>query len=210
MLEHRRLAAHERDAARAARRRIERDLHDGAQQRLIALQIQLALVRERIEPDAPAGAAALRALEREAERTAEELRALAHGTAPPLLAEHGIGPALRAASRGAPLPTIVRGDVEGRHPPAVERTVYFACMEALQNAAKHARGATGVTIAIDHEPAEALRFEVRDDGPGFAPGVRYGAGLRGLRERLAAVGGRLDIDAPPGGGTRVTGVIPSA
>jgi signal transduction histidine kinase len=95
-----------------------------------------------------------------------------------------------------------------RYGPEVERTVYFACMEALQNAAKHAHGATGVTITVRER--DRLRFEVRDDGAGFAPGRvgDGGAGLVNLRERLAAVGGVLDVASVPGGGTCVAGAIP--
>jgi signal transduction histidine kinase len=190
-------------AADRERRRIERDLHDGAQQRLVALQINLALLRDRI---APRESEALRALEREVGAASAEMRALAHGIYPPLLTERGLAEALRAAARLAPLPTTVAaGDVR-RYGPEVERTVYFACMEALQNAAKHANGATGVTITVSER--DRLRFEVRDDGAGFAPGRGGGAGLANLRERLASVGGVLDVASVPGGGTCVAGAIP--
>jgi signal transduction histidine kinase len=190
------------------RRRIERDLHDGAQQRLVALQIRLALLREQIEPEAPESAAALRRFEGEIETASEEVRALAHGIYPPQLTERGLAHALRSAARGAPLPTTVHTEHIGRYGPAVESTVYFACMEALQNAAKHAHGATGVTIDVCENGR--LRFEVRDDGPGFAPRerARDGSGLANLRDRLAAVGGELEIRSAPGDGTRVAGVIP--
>ena len=190
------------------RRRIERDLHDGAQQRLVALQIRLALLREQIAPTAPEGAAALRRFEGEIELASEEVRALAHGIYPPQLTERGLAYALRAAARSAPLPTTVRIEHVGRYGPAVESTVYFACMEALQNAAKHAHGASGVTISLTENGR--LRFEVRDDGPGFAPDehAHDGSGLANLRDRLAAVGGELEIRSAPGDGTRVAGVIP--
>jgi signal transduction histidine kinase len=191
------------------RRRIERDLHDGAQQRLVALQIRLALLREQIEPDAPASAAALRGFEGEIETASEEVRALAHGIYPPQLTERGLAHALRAAARAAPLPTTVRTEHVGRYDPAVESTVYFACMEALQTAAKHAHGASGVAISVTENGR--LRFEVRDDGPGFSPAehAHDGSGLANLRDRLAAVGGELEIRSAPGAGTRVAGVIPS-
>jgi signal transduction histidine kinase len=190
------------------RKRIERDLHDGAQQRLVALQIRLGLLREQIEPEAPESAAALRRFEGEVETAAEEVRALAHGIYPPQLTERGLGDALRSAARGAALPTTVRAEHVGRYDPAVESTVYFACMEALQNAAKHAHGATRVTIEVSENGG--LRFEVRDDGPGFAPGGHApdGSGLANLRDRLAAVGGELEIRSAPGDGTRVAGIIP--
>ncbi len=190
------------------RRRIERDLHDGAQQRLVAIQIHLALLRERLEDDAPESAAALQGIEDDVELATEEVRALAHGIYPPLLTERGLAEALQAAARSAPLPTSVRIAAIGRYDPEVESTVYFACMEALQNAAKHAGGASGVTIEVSDNGR--LRFEVRDDGAGFAPGrmPSDGSGLANLHDRLAAVGGEIAIESSPGDGTRVAGVIP--
>jgi signal transduction histidine kinase len=190
------------------RRRIERDLHDGAQQRLVAIQIRLALLREQLEQEAPARAVTVRRLEDDVETATEEVRALAHGIYPPLLSERGLTEALRAAARSAPLPTTVHMDHVGRYSADVESTVYFACMEALQNAAKHAEGATRVTIAVADNGR--LRFEVRDDGVGFATGGRAydGDGLANLHDRLAAVGGELEVDSVPGDGTCVAGAIP--
>jgi signal transduction histidine kinase len=191
------------------RRRLERDLHDGAQQRLVALQIKLALLREQLERDASARAEAARDLEVDVERASEEVRSLAHGIHPPMLAERGIRDALRAAARSAPLPTIVRATRLPRYPPEVESAVYFACMEALQNATKHAIGATGVTISVAGSDDGRVRFEVRDDGAGFRPSEHDGGtGLANLRERLAALGGELAIASAPGDGTRVVGTIP--
>jgi signal transduction histidine kinase len=191
------------------RRRIERDLHDGAQQRLVALQIGLALLREELESSAPASVAAVRRLEREAAAATAELRALAHGIRPPLLSERGLGDALAEAARRSVVPVAVRTDGVGRLGPEIESAVYFACIEALQNAAKHARGATGVEISLRCEPDGALRFEVRDDGPGLRAGDEAnGTGLVNLRERLAAIGGELLVVSPPDGGTCVAGVVP--
>ena len=188
------------------RRRIERDLHDGAQQRLVALRARLQLVAERLNGDSPAGAAAIQRLDEEVEATIDEVRSFARGVYPSLLVERGLAEALRAAGRSAPIPTIVDADRIGRYPPEIEATVYFACMEALQNVAKHARGARGAVISVSHNPH--LRFEVRDDGAGFRPGdAGAGSGLTNLRDRLAAVGGALDVESAPGRGTRVTGVI---
>jgi signal transduction histidine kinase len=190
------------------RRRIERDLHDGAQQRLVALRVRLGLVADRIEGNSPAGAEAVRALEGAVDETLDEVRSFARGIYPALLAERGLSEALRAVGRSAQIPTIVDAAAIGRYAPEVEATVYFACTEALQNAAKHAEGASGVTIVLAHNPH--LRFEVSDDGGGFDPRtVAPGAGITNLRDRLAAVGGELHVDSTPGRGTRISGVIPA-
>jgi signal transduction histidine kinase len=189
------------------RRRIERDLHDGAQQRLVALRVRLALVAERLERDAPGSAEAIHQLEGQVEETIDDVRSFARGIYPSLLAERGLTEALRAAGRSAPVPTIVDAASIGRYPPEIEATVYFSCMEALQNAAKHAPGATGVTISLSHDPH--LRFSVSDDGAGFDTAhTNGGTGLTNLRDRLAAVGGQLRVESRPGKGTRVSGVIP--
>src|SRR4051812_16115692 len=190
------------------RRRIERDLHDGAQQRLVALRIRLAMVADRLDTDSPLDAEVIRELEHEVDGTIDEVRSFARGVYPSLLAERGLSEALRAAGRSAPLPTMVDAATIGRYPPEVEATVYFSCMEALQNAAKHAHGASGVTITLTHNPH--LRFTVSDDGEGFDPEhVATGAGITNLRDRLAAVGGELHVDSIPGTGTRISGSIPT-
>ena len=202
--ENERLAA----AVERERRELERDLHDGAQQRLVALGIKLALLREQLEPEAPASAATVRRLEGEVEQATAELRALAHGLHPPALAQHGLRDALAAAVACSPLPATLRADGIGRCDARIERAVYFACSEALQNAGKHARGATRVDVALARDGAR-LRFEVRDDGAGFAAAeAARGAGLANLRARLAAVGGELRIVSAPGAGTRVSGSAP--
>ena len=188
------------------RRKIERDLHDGAQQRLVALRIKLELVAERIEEQSPESAADIRRLEGDVESTIDEVRSFARGIYPPLLAQRGLGEALRAAGRGSPIPTTVDAEAVTRHAPEIEATVYFACMEALQNAVKHAHGATGVVITLTENPR--LRFEVRDDGAGFVvPTVPNGNGLTNLRDRMAAVGGEVDVRSEIGRGTVVTGVV---
>jgi signal transduction histidine kinase len=190
------------------RRRIERDLHDGAQQRLVALGIQLELASELVATDAPAGQQRLQALQGEVAETLEEIRGLAHGVYPPLLADRGLSDAVRSAARGAPVPTTVEPDGIGRYSQEVESAVYFCCMEALQNVSKHATGATAISIALRHDGA--LRFEVRDDGPGFVAGGAGGDGLTNMRDRLAAVGGELEIRSAPGSGTVIAGTIPLA
>jgi signal transduction histidine kinase len=194
-------------AADRARRKIERDLHDGAQQRLIALKVKIALAAERLEDQDPAGAEVIRALEGDIDATIDEVRAFGHGVYPALLAETGLSDALRAAARTAGVPTTVSAGELRRYPPGVEMAVYFACSEALQNAAKHAHGATGVTISVweGHD----LHFEVCDDGAGFdVRATHEGIGLTNLHERIAAVGGSLRIQSAPGEGTSVRGAIP--
>jgi signal transduction histidine kinase len=191
------------------RRKIERDLHDGAQQRLVALHIKLELIAERLDDSAPTSADAVRALELEVDATIDEVRSFARGVYPALLVDRGLSEALRAAGRSAPIPTVVDAARVGRYRPEIEATVYFACMEALQNAAKHAHGVGGVSIRLHDE--HGLRFEVSDDGAGFDPsGNGAGAGLTNMRDRLAAVGGGLHVESAPGAGTRVVGVIPAA
>ncbi|MFL5825288.1 MAG: sensor histidine kinase [Thermoleophilaceae bacterium] len=191
------------------RRRIERDLHDGAQQRLVALRIKLELIAERIQDESPRDAAALRDLEDEVETTIEQVRSFARGIYPALLAERGLDDALRARARDCPLPTTVHTEGLSRYPDEIEATVYFAVAEALQNATKHARGATGATIRV--RASERLEFDVHDDGSGFAPDAALrGVGLVNFRDRLDAVGGELRIRSAPDTGTTVSGSIPLA
>jgi signal transduction histidine kinase len=190
-----------------ARRRIERDLHDGAQQRLVALRTQLALESERLRDRSASTADTLTRLGDDVEETIDEVRSIARGIYPSLLADGGLEEALRAAALGAPLPARVDSDGVRRYEPEVETTVYYACVEALHNAVKHARGATGVWISLSDDGA--LRFEVRDDGAGFTePASSAGAGLTNIRDRLAALGGLVTIESDPGVGTRVAGIVP--
>ena len=143
----------------------------------------------------------------EIDATIDEVRSFARGVYPTLLARSGLAEALRTAGRSSALPTTVDADGLGRYPPELETTVYFVCTEALQNAAKHAHGATGAAIVLSAD--RELRFEVRDDGAGFdVQSTPIGTGLSNLRERLAAVGGTMTIHSSPGRGTRITGSIP--
>jgi signal transduction histidine kinase len=194
-------------AADSARRRIERDLHDGAQQQLIALRVKLELAREALERE-PSGAAGMVAgLGSEVEEIIEGVRSLARGIYPALLASDGLGEALRAAARRSPVPVAVDVDGVGRLPAETESAVYFCCLEALQNVAKHADGATAIGVRL--RAGEDLRFEVGDDGCGFLAGnSNGGSGITGMRDRLAAVGGELWVESTPGGGTRVRGRVP--
>jgi len=151
----------------------------------------------------------MRELAREVDDAVDEVRALARGLLPPLLVERGIGDALREAAATSSVPATVRALPAGRYPPEIEIAVYFCCLEALQNAAKHAAGATFVTIGVWEK--DALEFEVRDDGPGLAAeALERGAGLTNMRDRVAAVGGRLSITGAPGHGTWVAGAVPLA
>jgi signal transduction histidine kinase len=191
-----------------ARRRIERDLHDGAQQRLVALRANLALESERVRGDSAQTAAALDKLGEDVEETIDEVRSIAHGIYPSLLADRGLGDALRAAALGAPIAAAVDVNGVGRYREEVETTVYFACVEAVQNAVKHARGATRVWISLSDDGR--LVFAVRDDGAGFAEDAAWpGAGLTNMRDRVAAIGGEVTIESLPGVGTRVAGSIPA-
>jgi signal transduction histidine kinase len=189
------------------RRRIERDLHDGAQQRLVALRVQLELTEELIKTDPAGGRRKLHGLGEEVGATLDEIRLLARGVYPSLLADRGLGEALRAAALRLPVAATVRPDGLGRYSPDVESAVYFCCLEAMQNASKHARDARTVTIVLHHD--DALSFEVRDDGAGFdIAATPPGAGLTNMRDRLAAVGGEVAVRSGPGRGTVVSGTVP--
>ena len=197
-------------AADDERRRIERDLHDGAQQRLVALRIKLELAAEQSgNGNGAGGAAALRRLGGDVEDALEEVRSLARGIYPASLADHGLVEGLRAAALRNPLATTVLAAGVRRHSREIESAAYFCCLEALQNAAKHAEGASAAVIELWED--DALRFEVHDDGCGFDPErVAGGVGFTNMRDRLAAVGGELAIISSPGHGTRVTAKIPLA
>jgi signal transduction histidine kinase len=189
------------------RRRIARDLHDGAQQRLVALRIKLELAEELIQEDQASGLAELRALGSDVDATLDEIRSLARGVYPVPLADQGLAGALRMAALHTALPAEIHPDGIGRYPPEIESAVYFCCLEALQNASKHAQGATHVTVSLSEN--HALRFDVRDDGDGFdVQSTAGGAGLANMRDRLAAIGGELTIDSTPGGGAVVSGSVP--
>jgi signal transduction histidine kinase len=191
-------------AGDAERRRIERDLHDGAQQRLVALSLTLGLAESRIND--PAAAAPLIAQAREEARLAvQELRELAGGIHPALLSDRGLGPALEALAARAPVPTTVDGVPAHRLPPPVEAACYFVTAEALTNVAKYA-GATSASVGVAVEHGR-VRLIVRDDGAGGAD-FDAGTGLRGLRDRVEALDGRLDIDSPPGLGTTLIAEMP--
>ena len=191
-------------AADDERRRIERDLHDGAQQRLVAMTVTLGLAEARIATD-PAGAARLVAHAREeAQLAVKELRELARGIHPAVLSDLGLGPALEALASRAPVPVEISGVPSEPLGHAIETAAYFVTAEALTNVAKHAR-ARGAWVDLALEDG-CLRLRVRDDGCGGAN--PDGTGLHGLRDRVDALDGQLAVDSPPGGGTAVTVEIP--
>jgi signal transduction histidine kinase len=189
------------------RRRIERDLHDGAQQRLVALRIQLELEAEEAEPADAERAATLRRLGADVEEAIDEMRSLARGIYPAALADRGLADALRAAALRSPLPATVLAVGVGRYAREIETTAYFCCLEALQNASKHAHGASAAVIELSE--GGALRAEIRDDGAGFdVATTAQGSGLVNMRDRLSAVGGELVTVSKPGSGARVIITIP--
>ena len=190
------------------RRRIERDLHDGAQQQLVALRIKLELAADRLDASDVGNAELLRELGSEIDHALDEVRSLARGIYPSTLADRGLSEALRSAALQATLPTTVLATgVRKRYPREIESAAYFCCLEALQNAVKHASGATAVVIELADNGS--LRFEVRDDGSGFdTDAAEPGVGLVSMRDRLAAVHGDLAIVSALGRGTRVMGHIP--
>ncbi|HEU4735776.1 MAG TPA: histidine kinase [Solirubrobacterales bacterium] len=193
-------------AADGARQKIERDLHDGAQQHLVALRVKLELAREALDRDPGDAVEMVAGLGPEVDEIIEEVRSLARGIYPPLLASDGLGEALRAAGQRSPLPVTVKADGIGRFPSETESAVYFCCLEALQNAAKHAKGASGVNIELSNHGE--LLFVVSDDGCGLPADQRdEGSGITGMRDRLAAVGGELWIDSSRDAGTQVRGRI---
>jgi signal transduction histidine kinase len=188
------------------RRRLERNIHDGAQQQLVALQIKLGLARK-LASSLPDADALLAQLQTEAQAALEDLRVLARGIYPPLLADQGLTAALEAQARRAALPVTVRADSIGRYPQETEAAVYFCSLEALQNVAKYAN-AHEASVSLRGENG-SLIFEVVDDGAGFDPTVSsYGTGLQGMSDRLEALGGSLQIVSSPGRGTKVIGRLP--
>jgi signal transduction histidine kinase len=191
------------DVQAAELRRIERDLHDGAQARLVALSMQLGRAEERLE-DRPEVADLVRQAREEASAAIGELRDLARGIAPPVLADRGLPAAVEALGKRAQIPVTVEARIMRRPLPVVETAAYFVVAESLTNAAKHAGGAAATVQLYDE--ADRLLVEVRDEGPGGADAT--GTGLMGLRHRVAALDGTLSVSSPPGGGTTVRAVLP--
>jgi signal transduction histidine kinase len=191
------------DVQAAELRRIERDLHDGAQARLVALSMQLGRAEERLD-DRPDVAELVRGARAEASAAIGELRDLARGIAPPVLADRGLVAAVEALGQRAQIPVTVKASIMRRPLPVVETAAYFVVAEALTNAAKHAGGAAATVELADR--GDQLVIEVRDEGPGGADAT--GSGLMGLRHRVAALDGSLTVDSPAGGGTIVRAELP--
>ncbi len=191
----------------AERRRVERNLHDGAQQHLVAMAVNLRLARDIVAEDPQAAAEMLDQLADDVRETIQDLRELAHGIYPPLLADSGLGEALRAAGNRSPLAVAVTTDGTGRYSPEIEAAIYFCCLEALQNAAKHAPQAS-VELRV-WEDSGGLLFSVTDDGPGFdAARARGGHGFVNMADRLGAIGGTVRWESEPGHGARILGTVP--
>jgi signal transduction histidine kinase len=193
-----------------ARRRIERDLHDGAQQHIVALAVRLKLAEQLLDRDPDKARAALQEIGVAIDDTLQELRDLAHGIYPPLLADKGLPAALDSAARRAVLPVAVHTEELARYAPEAEATVYFCVLEALQNAGKYAGEGSAVSVDV-RETAGSLVFEVSDDGAGFdVRGREPGAGFTNMLDRLGALGGTLRIESAPEKGTRVIGALPAS
>jgi signal transduction histidine kinase len=188
------------------RRRIERNIHDGAQQQLVALQVKQRLVSSLMGKDEERARLMLDELQTETAQALDDLRDLARGIYPPLLADQGLTAAIEAQARKSPVPVIVEPDGVGRYPQEVESAVYFSVLEAMQNVAKYANASRTVVRLRD---TGELEFEVEDDGSGFDPdATARGSGLQGMADRLDAVGGSLEITSTIGEGTRVSGSLP--
>ncbi len=193
--------------ANAARSRLERDVHDGAQQHLVALAVRLRLARTLAGRDPERAAAQLPDL-RDAARTAlATLDELSQGIYPRTLTDAGVGAALRAATALSPVPVELVDGTGRRHPPEVEAAVYFSCLEAVQNAVKHA-DARRIAVRLTDDSGE-LGFVVHDDGRGLPATVTSGTGISGMRDRLEAAGGWSTVRGAPGGGTTVAGAVPA-
>jgi signal transduction histidine kinase len=195
-------------AGDAERRRLERDLHDGAQQQLVALAIKLGLAERLVDADPEKAREMLVELRTDAGDALETLRDLARGIYPPLLADGGVIRALEAQVAKSPLPVTLHADGVGRYPQDVEVALYFCCLEALQNVGKYAH-ATQVRIELDAKGRE-LRFAVIDDGDGFDLRHAQGSGLRNMADRLAALDGKLTVTSAPGAGTTIAGRLPAS
>ena len=185
--------------------RIERDLHDGAQQRLVSVTLMLRLAESQIASDPKSAGALLARARKEAELAIKELRELARGIHPAVLSDHGLAAALEALAARAPVPVEVSGVPSAPLAPAVEAAAYFVTAEALTNVAKYAQASeASVRLSVDDG---RLRVQVKDDGVGGADPAA-GGGLHGLHDRVDALDGRLELDSPPGGGTTLTIEIP--
>jgi signal transduction histidine kinase len=196
------------ESANLERRRLERDLHDGVQQQLTAIRIQLDIAAEKLKEDRVEGERMLSSVGKRMDGVLQELRMLARGIYPSVLGEHGLVAALKSMAFSSPISVVVRGIATGRYREDVEVAVYFCCLEAVQNVVKHAGPDAEATVHLWQE-GERLSFEIRDSGPGFDPDAAAGGvGLTNMRDRIEAVGGRLMITSSPGQRTSVRGTVP--
>ncbi len=192
-----------------SRRQIERNLHDGAQQHLVALAVKVGLVKTLLGSDPETATRMVDELRGDVQAALDELRELAHGIYPPLLRDRGLGEALLNAANRAPLPTMVSADGVQRHETDIEAAVYFCCLEAMQNAGKYAGPEARVCVTVGTDDDGVLWFEVRDDGIGFDPATAaHGVGFVNMRDRLGAFGGALEVTSALGRGTAVRGTVP--
>jgi signal transduction histidine kinase len=187
--------------------KLERNIHDGAQQQLVALTVKARLARQFLARDPAKATEVLEQIEAETQTALDDLRGLARGIYPPLLADKGLAAALEAQAARSPVPATVVADGIGRYPQDLEAAAYFSCLEAMQNVAKYAH-ATVISLTLT-QADDRLVFLVRDDGVGFDPEeIGYGTGLQGIADRLAALGGSLIVASAPGRGTTLTGSLP--
>ena len=191
------------------RRKLERNIHDGVQQQLVALNVQLGLLASVASRDPDQASTMATGLQTQTMSTLDDLRDLARGIYPPLLADKGLAAAIGSQARKAAVTTTVRAEDIGRYPQDVEAAVYFTVLEAMNNVAKYAE-ASAAEIALAQRNG-SLEFAVHDDGRGFDPDATgYGTGLQGIADRLDAVGGTLRIESAPGAGTTISGAVPAA
>jgi len=195
-------------AGDAERRKLERNLHDGAQQHLVALAVKVKLVKNLVEADPNTAKSMLEELGGDVQEAVQQLRDLAHGIYPPILVDRGLGPALESAAAKAALPTSVVAEDVQRHRQEIEAAVYFCVLEALQNAGKHAGEGKSALVRVWEEPG-VLLFQVADDGAGFDTKTKgLGAGFTNMSDRLGAIGGAFSVESAPGKGTKISGRIP--
>ena len=195
------------EAVDRQRERLERDIHDGVQQRLVAVRIRLAIASELATGDARLRGA-LSEIGEGLDEAIDELREVAFGIHPTVLTDRGLVAALQHVARHAAGPVAVTSSGLRRHPAELELAIYYCCREAIQNASKHGGPSVNIAIVL-HEDDHGVGFEVSDDGPGFdVANARFGRGLQHMRDRVLPLGGHLSIDSHPGTGTVISGAIP--
>ena len=197
------------DAADAERRRIERDIHDGAQQQLVSIGVKAGLARTFVTKDPDRAVAMIDELRADAQDALDSLREMTRGACPPVLADEGLTAALALKAKRSPVPVTIEADDIGRMTTPIEVAAYFCCLEAMQNAGKYA-SAERVVVSVRRRPDE-LAVSIADDGVGFDPSnARRGVGLRSMAERAESLGGSLEVHSTPGRGTVVTARLPLA